>query len=72
MNLAEINTEKYCRKKVGHSTLEIRSFSTESPTPTDKSTEKRATQRARLTPKRSPLRVLHFPVLRWREKLTER
>ena len=72
MNWTEINTEKYYRKRVGHSTSEIRSFGTETPTPTDKSTEKRATQRARLTSKCSPLRVLHFPELRCREKLTER
>ena len=32
MNWTEINTEKYYRKKVGHSTSEIRRISTETPT----------------------------------------
>ena len=71
MNWTEINTEKYYGKTVGHSTSEIRSFNTETPTPTDKSAEKRANQRARITSKRSCQRVHHFPELWCREILTE-
>ena len=56
---------------VGHSTSEIRSFNTETPTPIDKSAEKRANQRAKSTSKCSPLRVHHFPELWCREKLAE-
>ena len=56
---------------VGHSTSEIRSFTAETPTPTDKSPDKRANQRARITSKRSRQRVHPFPELRHREKLAK-
>ena len=72
MNWTEINTEKYYRKTVGHSTLVIRSFYTETPTPTDKFAEKRANQRAKPTSKRSWQRVHHFPELQQREIMAER
>ena len=71
MNSAEINTENYSRKTVGHSTSEIWNSNTESPPPTDKSTEKRWNWRAKLTSINSWQRVLHFPELRHREKMAE-